>query len=434
MVYVHGGAFILGSGGKLLYAPDYLIKHDVIVITFNYRLGALGFLCLGTKDAPGNAGLKDQIAALRWVRKNVAAFGGDPDNITIFGQSAGGTSVSLLLASEATTGLYKRAIVQSGSSLSSWALNRQPKWVASLIVKELGHDTNDPEEIYEILSKTSFKDLVRTKPARPLDKYLDTQLLHLPCVEKYIPGVEPAITDLPINLLTNKPKTNVSVMYGTTSKEGLFVISKDDDKTVKERDEKYIFASDLEFPSEKQAEIEDNKVRQFYFGDERMSMKNILNISDMFTHLYFEVPSILESEILMENSNMPVYNYYFNYAGGRNFLKYITGFKHESGACHADELLYIFRGNLWPFPIRNKDQQMINWMTKLWTNFAKNGDPTPPHDSQELPVRWSPSKKEDVKFLHIEDELTMGRTPNPSAYRLWKDLYNKYRKKYVDIY
>lgn len=119
MVYIHGGSFILGNGGKLIYGPGFLVQKDVIVVTFNYRLGPLGFLCLRIKEAPGNAGLKDQIAALKWVKENIAAFGGDPDNVTVFGESAGATSLSLLLLSEASAGLFNRAIVQSGSALSN---------------------------------------------------------------------------------------------------------------------------------------------------------------------------------------------------------------------------------------------------------------------------------------------------------------------------
>lgn len=372
MVFIHGGAFIMGDSGKLLYAPNFLIKQDIIVATFNYRLGPFGFLCLGIKEAPGNAGLKDQIAALRWIKKNIAAFGGDPDNVTIFGQSAGATSVSLLLASEATNGLFKRAIVQSGSGIASWALNRDPVWVASLITKELGYETNNPKEIYDILSKLPFEVLVKTNPTRPLGIYLDTELIHLPCIEKDIPGEEAALTDLPYNLLMKKPK-NVSVIYGSTSNEGLFIISKDTEETVAERDKRYLFASDVEFPSEVIAETENTKARELYFGKERMSLKNLMNVSSLIGHLYFEVPPILETEIALKNTDAAIYNYHFNYNGGRNFLKYLLGYQNEPGACHFDEMLYLFNGNIWPFPIKQKDQQMIDWMTKMWTNFAKYG-------------------------------------------------------------
>lgn len=372
MVWIHGGAFVMGSGGKFVYGPEFLVQHDVILVTFNYRLGALGFICLGIEEAPGNAGLKDQIAALRWVKKNIAAFGGDPDNITIFGESAGGTSTSILLASEATVGLFHRAIAQSGSSLSNWSINRNPVWIASLLAKVLGHDTEDPYEIYNILSKVPYKELITLKPIKPLGMYFDTLLLHLPCIEKKLPGIEPVLTDLPFNLLKNKPK-NIPVILGTNSKEGLFLTALENDTTFEERNRRYLFASDLDFKDEKEAIQMSDKVKQFYFGSKRVSNETVMGLAKMYTDLYFEVPTVMETDIIVANSNAPVYNYNFDYSGGRNILKSRTGYGDETGACHADDLFYLFNARMWPFPIDRKDRQMIKWMTLMWTNFAKYG-------------------------------------------------------------
>jgi len=122
MVWIHGGSFTSGTGSSLLYRGGDLARHgDVVVVTVNYRLGALGFLAhpaLSDTTSPGepagNWGLLDQVAALEWVRDNIAAFGGDPGNVTIFGESAGGMIVSTLLAMPAARGLFRRAIVESG--------------------------------------------------------------------------------------------------------------------------------------------------------------------------------------------------------------------------------------------------------------------------------------------------------------------------------
>jgi para-nitrobenzyl esterase len=121
MVFIHGGGFTSGSGSVFLYRGGDLVRNgDAVVVTINYRLGALGFL--GHRDLAdpdglvGNWGLQDQLAALRWVRDNIAAFGGDPGTVTIFGESAGGFSVATLLGTPAATGLFRRAIVQSGGA------------------------------------------------------------------------------------------------------------------------------------------------------------------------------------------------------------------------------------------------------------------------------------------------------------------------------
>ncbi|HKY13554.1 MAG TPA: carboxylesterase/lipase family protein [Microthrixaceae bacterium] len=120
MVWIHGGAFEMGSGSSALYDGEHFAHTGVVLVSLNYRLGALGFLELGDLDptyrGSGNVGLLDQVAALEWVRDNIASFGGDPGNVTIFGESAGGMSVSLLLAMPSASGLFHAAIAQSGAA------------------------------------------------------------------------------------------------------------------------------------------------------------------------------------------------------------------------------------------------------------------------------------------------------------------------------
>ena len=140
MVFIHGGGFTSGSGSVFLYRGGDLVRNgDAVVVTINYRLGALGFL--GHRDLAdpdglvGNWGLQDQLAALRWVRDNIAVFGGDPDNVTIFGESAGGFSVATLLGTPAAKGLFRRAIVQSGGvhvHTSRRPNDRPTDWPAAL--------------------------------------------------------------------------------------------------------------------------------------------------------------------------------------------------------------------------------------------------------------------------------------------------------------
>lgn len=120
MVWVHGGGFETGSGAGFLYQGAHLAAHDVVVVTINYRLGVLGFaageaLRDDESGAAGNWGLLDQVAALRWVRDNIASFGGDPDNVTLFGESAGSMSVTALCGMPAAAGLFRRAVGQSGA-------------------------------------------------------------------------------------------------------------------------------------------------------------------------------------------------------------------------------------------------------------------------------------------------------------------------------
>jgi para-nitrobenzyl esterase len=134
MVYIHGGAFVVGTSDVPLFDGAAFAKKGVVLVSLNYRLGIEGFLKIN--GVPTNLGIRDQIAALQWVHDNIAAFGGDPENVTIFGESAGGMSVATLFVSPPAQGLFKRAIMLSGSGqsvLSSEQANRIAKQYAKVL-------------------------------------------------------------------------------------------------------------------------------------------------------------------------------------------------------------------------------------------------------------------------------------------------------------
>lgn len=158
MVFIHGGGFIGGSNSSVAFNPDYLLTEDVVLISMNYRLGMLGFLSLDdiSLDIPGNAGLKDQNLALKWTQKNIVNFGGDPNNVTIFGVSAGGASAQYHVLSPASKGLFHKALIQSGSVNNPWAYG-----TASLldILKVNGIEVDDEESGMEHLKGLSGKEI-----------------------------------------------------------------------------------------------------------------------------------------------------------------------------------------------------------------------------------------------------------------------------------
>lgn len=123
MVFFHGGGWQCGSGIKEFYGPDYLLEHDIVYVSGNFRVGPLGFLSTGQDDCPGNNGLKDQVLILQWIQQNIERFGGDPKSVTVFGESAGGASGTYMMMSPLTAnkGLFHRVISQSGANLDSWA-------------------------------------------------------------------------------------------------------------------------------------------------------------------------------------------------------------------------------------------------------------------------------------------------------------------------
>ena len=150
MVWIHGGAFVMGTGASFLYHGARLARRgDVVVVTINYRLGAFGYLNhpeLRARGIDANLGLRDQIRALEWVRENIAGFGGDPGNVTVFGESAGGMSVGTLLAAPAARGLFHRAILQSGA-MHHVASEEQGARVAEYFLDALGLTPDDAEGV-----------------------------------------------------------------------------------------------------------------------------------------------------------------------------------------------------------------------------------------------------------------------------------------------
>ena len=171
MVWIHGGGFTIGDGGVEFYGPDNFMDKDVVVVSINYRLGVLGFLSTGDDVIPGNMGMWDQVTALEWVKKNIAAFGGDPDKVTIFGESAGAISVSYLLMSPAAAGLFHRAVVQSGPPICAYArTEKHPAYYARTLASTYGCDpTASTAEIYNCLNKLESEKLMH--PDYPEDEF-----------------------------------------------------------------------------------------------------------------------------------------------------------------------------------------------------------------------------------------------------------------------
>lgn len=164
MFWVHGGGFAAGSGDTWIYGPEHLIDDNVVVVTVNYRLGPFGFLSTEDNNAPGNYALKDLALALRWVQDNIAAFGGDRNSVTIFGQSAGSCLVHYLVLSRQTTGLFHRAISQSGSALSAWCFHTHPQETAFLIGGNLGITASTTADLVAALRDRSAVDIINATP------------------------------------------------------------------------------------------------------------------------------------------------------------------------------------------------------------------------------------------------------------------------------
>lgn len=161
LFYIHGGGYFFGSGHSVVVAgPDFFMNHDVVLVSINYRLGPLGFASTGNKLAPGNFAFKDMVMSLRWVQDNIKSFGGNPESVTIFGHSAGGMSISHLMVSPLSKGLFHKAIAMSGSATTYFKTENQ-LWTKKL-AEDCGCQTENQEEMLACMKEQPWEKLIST--------------------------------------------------------------------------------------------------------------------------------------------------------------------------------------------------------------------------------------------------------------------------------
>src|SRR5271166_5221367 len=213
MVWIHGGAFSIGSGSQAIYDGSVLAgRGGVVLVTINYRLGPLGFLRLadltnGKIPAGGNEGILDQIAALEWVRDNIAEFGGDPGNVTIFGESAGGMSVGTLLAAPAARGLFHKAIPQSGACHTGAPRERANR-NAERIMSKLG--ASGVDAIRALTPEQLLKGTLLADGKTPDPEF---GMAYQPVIDGVV------IPRMPIEMVTDGASSDVAIMVGSTLDE-----------------------------------------------------------------------------------------------------------------------------------------------------------------------------------------------------------------------
>lgn len=397
MLYVHGGGFICGSGISTVYGPEYMLDEDLVLVTINYRLGPLGFLSMEDTVLPGNYGLKDQTAALLWVKDNIKNFGGNPNSVTIFGESAGGASVLYHMMSPLSKGLFHRGIAQSGTPLCPWSTF--PPGIHRKMATNLASLVGCPSESTEAMA-----DCLKNIPAYVLiDLLQEFYEWDIDPVVLFVPSTEP--DDVEGAFLTTDPwtsKTSLPLMIGFTSGEG--AIKAASLSTNREKIDEFNNDYDrlgpltlmFRYTAKEPVELA-RIVRKFYFGEEKMSQKTLKQLTDMFTDAWF-MHAITET---VRRHSGELYYYYFNYRGSNSLCFQFGDQSLYSGICHTDDLMYLFemKGLL---PVRNQsssDDHFSKKLIKLWSNFATYGKPSTP----ESDTNWLPVKSSKKEYLHIKN-------------------------------
>ena len=370
LVYVHGGAFVVGWS-DMIRGAHYITKtNDFIMVTFNYRLGVHGFLCLGTEDVPGNAGMKDQVALLHWVQKNIASFGGNPDDVTLAGGSAGSSSVDLIMLSKSAEGLFHRVVPESGGNLAAFAVQRDPLEIAKEYAGKLNFTNVD--DIY------ALEEFYKTAPMKLLvsDNFFDktdSTFMFSPCVERDT-GDGTFLTESPLSIFKKGNYKKLPVLYGFANMEGLIRVMQYNSWKTK-MNEKFsdFLPADLKFQSDEEREEVANKIKKFYFGDKPIGDDNILAYVNYFSDITFTYAMLWATKLHVEAGNNQIYLYEYSFVEDTDPVVPHTNVR---GAFHCAQSAAVMDGsmmNLDESLLSPKLLEMKNIVREIWHNFLKTG-------------------------------------------------------------
>ncbi|MBN3298212.1 SASB hydrolase, partial [Amia calva] len=361
MVWIHGGGFQIGAAswydGSALAAYE-----DVVVVIIQYRLGVLGFLSTGDEHARGNFGFLDQIAALQWVKENIKSFGGDPESVTIFGESAGGISVSALVVSPLASGLFHKAISQSG--VATLMFPQDPMTVARKVANISECDDSSSEQIVKCLMQKTERDILDIANKMKMSVFLmgvqDGKFLPQPIRQMF----------------QDKEFNKVPVLLGVTNHECGWLLAKVD-----------ICAPWLGQGHGERASIDSPEYRIPTRGEgaKDLIVKEYLgqtedpeDIRDLFTEmlgdLFMAIPTVQVANY-HKDAGVPVYLYEFQHRlslhGDKrpNFVK----------ADHGDDIPFVFGSCFWNGDIKfegvftEEEIKLCRTVMGYWANFARNG-------------------------------------------------------------
>lgn len=457
MVFIHYGAFFGGTGRSDYLGPEFFMDKKVVLVTFNYRLGAFGFLSTNDDASPGNWGLKDQVAALQWVHENILFFGGNNQKVTIFGQSAGAGSVHYHMLSPTTKHLFSKAISQSGSTLSLWGrpANELQAQIAKQQAAFVGCDpATDSNTMVSCLRNVDAEML-----ANSVEKFKffssEPFLLYAPVMERRTDlNPKPYITEDPLDIIKSGRMRKVPWIIGVVADEGILraspllrqssVLSQLNSNLPDLAPQ--IIGLSLSVPADDIKEVW-NKINDFYIGNEFINIterENVQGFIDLFSDRSFIYGSYQSALLHAWKGHTPIWFYNFAYKGQHSYEKHFAATSEEIpfnwGISHCDDLLYLFSSKkLFPQLSTPNDQQMSKTMIQMWVNFATNGDPTPfttPGASRWHPLHnlegRSTIRNSDLIYLNISGSYQGGvgdgvnfeimNSFYPERIRFWQSL------------
>ncbi|TRY67019.1 hypothetical protein TCAL_02277 [Tigriopus californicus] len=391
MVWLYGGEFVMGDASEDMQLPEHIMDNgQVVVVTVNYRSGPLGYLCLESEKAPGNLALWDQNMALHWVKQNIAAFGGDPNNVTLVGEGSGAVCACYHLISPRSAGLLHKLIIMSGSLASlAYHSDREPVDIARQFAKKLGcANIESPDAILQQLQELKQEMYALVLRGLEYGIYFASSFL----------GSEPI--SLGPQLAENWPLILGGILLNRSG-------SKFD-------------ASDISTIT---------KIKEFYLGDDaEFNRENKQKLIQMFGDAFTFGGNEMFCKLINSVSAQPIYQYSYEFLGSCQFGELITyppknalskvmldkiGLKihssKEEGVSHGDDHFCFFSSNL---PMMGKsfskgtDGKVSDRMVQLWVNFSKFANPTPNQNDPHLGrLTWDPVKGDKRPYLALSTKF-----------------------------
>ena len=451
MVFIHGGGYMIGSSDSRLLSPEYLMDQNIILVTINYRLNVMGFFSTANGVSPGNYGVKDALMALQWIHENIEAFQGDPNSVTLWGQSVGAGITHILALNNKTEGLFGRYILQSGNAVAPWIAQskrrirdtsldlatlvgchpRRTKQNTESATDNLASENSTTAHPREMVKRGSFDTIDRNEYDEEEDekmmrcmrtvggslivkamKHLDVWRGNPCCI--FAPTIEDESDDAvltmhPIVIIKHRLFRDIPFIIGVVKDEGLeksidFLTNK-----VAEEEFLNIFEDLLPYVLEIDQIVANTSalasaIEDFYF-EGNVAWNFLKNITELLSDDLVIWPAYETLKWQSDNMNSSTYFYIFEYEGTFSST-FQSGSSKHYGVSHGDDFNYLL-------PVLNKlfkdqmlhntesDVTMINIMTEMWASFATKG----------VPEAWEVTAWPDYKQTHQYLQFGINRDP-----------------------
>lgn len=447
MIWIYGGSFSFGSSALDVYNAKYLAaENDIIVVSMQYRLGSLGFLSFGDSEAPGNAGLFDQLAAIEWVQTNIHNFGGNSHNVTLFGESVGSASVGIHMLSPLSRGKFQRAILQSGAPQATWA---------TVTKKEAFRRSTELAKAFNCFQKDVKMTLkcLREKegsqfPMKDFNRTIAEGINQFPFVA-VIDGV--LIPESPKMAFNNLHFKKTPILIGTNINEGNYFLVYEkpnyfphnvSDSLNLSRSQflhcvHHLFKYYPQYPKELNSFGEEAIKFQYTPWKNPYDQKlNALSVDQAFGDMNFVCPTIDFAD-RYALAGVPVYQYRFEHRSTAHF------WPKWMGVLHGDEINFVFGEPLDPTKnYTHIEKKFSKKLMKYWTNFAKTGDPNKEQVDGEIMMldEWPVYTIEERKYLRLttnivhdhEQRNTIGIGPKIQDCAFWNEYLPNLVKETAD--